>query len=79
MTLSKITKGIAAIGLLLMISSQAIAYAEGLLRQRLKDNAVKPAMSAIKKIVSFWFVVSIFFSIRLSFIRLKYQQPPSRF
>jgi hypothetical protein len=45
MKLRRIILEIAAIGLLLMISSHAIAYDEGLLRQRLKNISAMEAVA----------------------------------
>ena len=45
MRLFRITSGMAAIGILFMISSQAIAYDEGLLRQRLKNVSAMEAVA----------------------------------
>ena len=45
MKLLRIIPGIAAVGLLLMISSQAIAYDERLLRQRLKNVSAMEAVA----------------------------------
>ncbi len=45
MKLLRIMPGIVAIGLILMISTQAIAYDEGLLRQRLKNVSAIEAVA----------------------------------
>ena len=45
MKLLRITPGMTAIGLLLLISGQAIAYDEGLLRQRLKNVSAMKAVA----------------------------------
>ena len=45
MKLLRIIPGIAAVGLLLMISSQAIAYDEGRLRQKLKNVSAMEAVA----------------------------------
>ena len=50
MKLLKIAFGIVVIGFLLMISSQAIAYNEGLLRQRLKNVSAMEAVAIANKL-----------------------------
>ena len=50
MKLHRIILEIAAIGLLLMISSQAIAYDEGLLRQKLKNVSAIEAVAIAKEL-----------------------------
>jgi len=45
MKLLRITSGMAVIGILFIISSQAIAYDEGLLRQKLKNVSVMEAVA----------------------------------
>ena len=45
MRLLRITSGMAVIGILFMISSQAIAYDEGLLRQGLKNVSAMEAVA----------------------------------
>ena len=80
MKLLRIIPGIAAIGLILMISSQAIAYDEGLLRQKLKNvsaieavaiaNELKWESSSVKSYVTAHEVVFKFSNGQLTKIRL---------
>lgn len=80
MKLHRIILEIAAIGLLLMISSQAIAYDEGLLRQKLKNvsaieavaiaNELKWESSSVKSYVTAHEVVFKFSNGQLTKIRL---------
>ena len=80
MKLLRIIPGIAAIGLILMISSQAIAYDEGLLRQKLKNvsaieavaiaNELKWESSSVKSYVTVHEVVFKFSNGQLTKIRL---------
>jgi len=79
MKLLRIIPGIAAIGLILMISSQAIAYDEGLLRQKLKNvsaieavaiaNELKWESSSVKSYVTAHEVVFKFSNGQLTKIR----------
>ena len=80
MKLLRITPGMTAIGLLLLISGQAIAYDEGLLRQRLKNvsamkavaiaNELKWESGSVKSYVTAHEVVFKFSDGKLTKIRL---------
>ena len=80
MRLLRITSGMAIIGILFMISIQAIAYDEGLLRQRLKNvsameavaiaNELKWESSSVKSYVTANEVVFKFSNGQLTKIRL---------
>ena len=80
MKLLRIILGIATIGLILMISTQVIAYDEGLLRQRLKNvsameavdiaNELKWESSDVKSYVTTHEVIFEFSNNQLTKIRL---------
>lgn len=80
MKLLRIIPGIATIGLILMISTQVIAYDEGLLRQRLKNvsameavniaNELKWESSDVKSYVTTHEVIFEFSNGQLTKIRL---------